>query len=200
MKDLDPENAPPGYMAVDAAGCKLCDLGPQGGPKCRATNAYPCAPEDRADGHEVAFVRRPSAAMDGTPIPQSDGDTIASLRAELAEWRKLQNPVTLHANLLRGLPAKLTPEQVWHLVADDRDRLAELEAEAGKLRAENEALRADAEQWRALDSHHRFWVDKREQIIDAVAAAGFQIVTTMQGVRLMPHGAAIDAARAKEQS
>lgn len=37
---------------------------------------------------------------------------------ELAEWRKLRDPVFLHANLLRGLPAKLDRATFLHLAGD----------------------------------------------------------------------------------
>lgn len=55
--------------------------------------------------------------------------------AEIAEWKKLLDPAVLHANLNRGIPAKLTREQLLHLLGDD---------------AEIEALRADAERYRWL--------------------------------------------------
>ena len=44
---------------------------------------------------------------------------VAALRKELEEWRKLRDPVTLHANLLRGLPAKLDRATFLHLAGDD---------------------------------------------------------------------------------
>jgi hypothetical protein len=54
----------------------------------------------------------------------------ASLRAQLAEWEKLRDPVFLHANLLRGLPAKLDRDTFLHLAGEGaqlaaRDRDAE---------------------------------------------------------------------------
>jgi uncharacterized small protein (DUF1192 family) len=72
---------------------------------------------------------------------------IERLRAEVDEWRKLRDPVILHCNLLRGMPAKLTPDQVWHLVADDRARLGDLESEVERLRA--------AMQWRPIETAPR---------------------------------------------
>ena len=47
----------------------------------------------------------------------------------LAEWEKLRDPAALHANLLRGEPARLTREQLCHLAGADH------------LRTENERLR-----------------------------------------------------------
>jgi hypothetical protein len=81
-------------------------------------------------------------------------DHEASIRAkdaEIAEWRKLLDPAVLHANLVRGVPAKLTREQLLHLLGDDaeiaalkaelRDREAHL-FEARKLLNERPAINA----------------------------------------------------------
>ena len=70
---------------------------------------------------------------------RADRDRLA---AEVAEWQKLRDPAVLHANLLRGLPAQLTLKQVWHLAADDRVRLGDLEAEVEALRQFAEHVRA----------------------------------------------------------
>jgi hypothetical protein len=43
---------------------------------------------------------------------------VERLRAALAEWEKLRDPVTLHANLLRGQPAQLSREAFAHLAGD----------------------------------------------------------------------------------
>jgi hypothetical protein len=40
---------------------------------------------------------------------------IADLRAALAQWETLRDPATLHANLLRGLPAKLEARELLHI-------------------------------------------------------------------------------------
>lgn len=42
-------------------------------------------------------------------------ETYEDLLNEVKEWRKLKDPANLHANLLRGFPAKLTQEQLNHL-------------------------------------------------------------------------------------
>lgn len=39
-------------------------------------------------------------------------------RAELAEWNKLRDPVTLHVSLLRGFPAKLNRDTFLHIAGD----------------------------------------------------------------------------------
>jgi len=46
-------------------------------------------------------------------------EEIERLRAELAEWGKLRNPVALHANLLRGVPAQLSREMLRHITGED---------------------------------------------------------------------------------
>lgn len=43
---------------------------------------------------------------------------LAKLRLVVAEWEKLRDPVNLHANLLRGLPAKLSTEMLLHIIGD----------------------------------------------------------------------------------
>lgn len=62
-------------------------------------------------------------------VKQHDSDVIcdteklllkaAEMLAADAQWRKLSDPVILHANLLRGLPAKLSKEQLLHLLGTD---------------------------------------------------------------------------------
>jgi hypothetical protein len=49
--------------------------------------------------------------------------------AELQEWYKLKNPVSLHANLLRGIPARLTTGQLLHIAGDEAQPLQQ---EGGK--------------------------------------------------------------------
>ena len=43
-------------------------------------------------------------------------DEIDRLRAVVAEWEKLCDPCILHANLLRGLPARMSREALLHLI------------------------------------------------------------------------------------
>ncbi len=43
------------------------------------------------------------------------------LRAQLAEWEKLKDPAALHINLLRGMPARLEPDQLRHIAGDFSD-------------------------------------------------------------------------------
>ena len=41
------------------------------------------------------------------------------LRYQVAEWEKLSDPVTLHANLLRGIPCRLDRAMFLHLAGDE---------------------------------------------------------------------------------
>lgn len=106
-----------------------------------------------------------------------DAREIAELRAELAEWHKLRDPVNLHVNLLRGMPAKMTNEQIWHLVADDRDRLADLELLAKHESDCAEAFKAEAAALRALvqdiaDKRHTYgWGPEADAAIEAARLA-----------------------------
>ncbi len=47
---------------------------------------------------------------------------IEKLRAELFEWQALRDPHVLHSNLLRGLPALLSREQLRHVLGDPPSR------------------------------------------------------------------------------
>lgn len=70
-------------------------------------------------------------------------DHIEAQQARIAEWETLRDPNVLHANLLRGIPAKLSADQLLHIAGDKYQamaaRIAELEAKAG---AGNEWRRA----------------------------------------------------------
>lgn len=64
---------------------------------------------------------------------------IAELEAALAEWKSLRDPHVLHANLLRGIPAKLSDDQLLHIAGDKYQdmatRIAELEQDAARYRS-----------------------------------------------------------------
>ncbi|MEN7429207.1 hypothetical protein VA599_00530 [Chromobacterium sp. TRC.1.1.SA] len=68
--------------------------------------------------------------------------------AELAEWHKLRDSNALHINLLRGMPARLTTEQLLHIAGDEYQRMAaritELERERDHWKAnhDNQVQRA----------------------------------------------------------
>ena len=44
---------------------------------------------------------------------------VERLRAEIAQWEKLRDPVMLHANLLRGIPGQLDRATFLHLAGDE---------------------------------------------------------------------------------
>ena len=46
-------------------------------------------------------------------------DEVERLRYQVAEWEKLGDPVTLHANLLRGIPCRLDRATFLHLAGDE---------------------------------------------------------------------------------
>lgn len=82
----------------------------------------------------------PDARFDEDDV-QHAGDSLCATvcalyeaRTELAQWRGLRDPHTLHINLLRGLPARLSKAQALHLIGDDMERIAEIEAENVRLR------------------------------------------------------------------
>ena len=59
-------------------------------------------------------------------LPESDAE-------ELSMWRSLRDPHTLHANLLRGQPARLSHEQLAHLIGYRSDaQTATAEAAFGR--------------------------------------------------------------------
>ena len=46
-------------------------------------------------------------------------DEVRRLRYQVAEWEKLGDPVTLHANLLRDIPCRLDRDTFSHLAGDE---------------------------------------------------------------------------------
>lgn len=62
---------------------------------------------------------------------------IAGLEAALAEWKSLRDPNVLHVNLLRGIPARLSADQLLHIAGDKYQamaaRIAELEAHLTRI-------------------------------------------------------------------
>ena len=47
---------------------------------------------------------------------------VEALRAKVAEWEKLRDPVTLHVSLLRGFPARLSRAVFLHLAGDEEPK------------------------------------------------------------------------------
>ena len=46
-------------------------------------------------------------------------DEVRRLRYQVAEWEKLGDPVTLHVNLLRGIPCRLDRATFLHLAGEE---------------------------------------------------------------------------------
>ena len=46
-------------------------------------------------------------------------EEVRRLEYQVREWRKLGDPLTLHVNLLRGIPCKLDRSTFLHLAGDD---------------------------------------------------------------------------------
>lgn len=83
--------------------------------RCECEHWQQC-PTCTPDGFDAAGNRKP-------PEPTAR----QACSAELDEWRKLRDPETLHANLLRGQPARLSREQLLHLLGPaKRDGTAEM--------------------------------------------------------------------------
>ena len=70
----------------------------------------------------------------GSAACQEAATVLQRQKLALLGWQKLRDPVVLHANLLRGRPARLTQNQALHLIGDDADRIAEIEAENLRLK------------------------------------------------------------------
>lgn len=81
-----------------------------------------CGPEDLMASMAVTFTNlrdAANAALSQQVAPPSIQEQLAVAMAELVELRKLHDPDTLHANLLRGIPAKLTTAHLVHLLASN---------------------------------------------------------------------------------
>ena len=63
-----------------------------------------------------------------------------ALKAELEQWRRLSDPVTLHANLVRGIPCKLPDNLLLHLLGDEWQSIAEMREAIYLTLAENAHL------------------------------------------------------------
>lgn len=80
-------------------------------------------------------------------------DEVERLLAELAEWHKLREPVTLHVNLLRGIPCRLDRATFLHIAGADQLRAA-LE-EADRIMGHDDAATEWREKWAGLWSNAR---------------------------------------------
>jgi hypothetical protein len=85
--------------------------------------------ELRQRAEEAHAEGRRSAMEELHPQWLKEKERADKAEAELQEWYKLKNPVSLHANLLRGIPARLTTGQLLHIAGDEAQPLQQ---EGGK--------------------------------------------------------------------
>jgi hypothetical protein len=64
------------------------------------------------------------AAAVATERERLCADEITWLRAQVAEWEKLRDPVVLHVSLLRGIPCRLDRTAFLHLAGDETSNVA----------------------------------------------------------------------------
>lgn len=77
--------------------------------------------EAEAAADEIAELRHAAAehaAQADARIAELEA-ALAKSRRQVAEWVKLCDPVTLHVNLLRGIPCKLDRATFLHLAGDE---------------------------------------------------------------------------------
>ena len=69
---------------------------------------------------EIAAEGKGAGLLGAYPMAaQVLADEVRRLRHQVAEWEKLGDPVTLHANLLRGIPCRLDRDTFLHLAGDE---------------------------------------------------------------------------------
>jgi len=86
-----------------------------------AEEAQTVEPDHIADPRKIVSGDR-EALIDNLramSVTVGDARKAADMLAADAQWEKLCDPVILHANLLRGLPAQLSKEQLLHLLGTD---------------------------------------------------------------------------------
>jgi hypothetical protein len=89
-------------------------------------------------------MQRPGAESDLTVMCAEAADALT----ELLEWRKLRDPVTLHASLLRGFPAKLDRATFLHCAGADQFMQALQEADT--LMGHDDEFTEWREKWAGL--------------------------------------------------
>lgn len=76
--------------------------------------------EEVENALEVAAEGKGAGLLGAYPMAaQVLADEVRRLRYQVAEWAKLGDPVTLHANLLRGIPCRLDRDTFLHLAGDE---------------------------------------------------------------------------------
>lgn len=72
-------------------------------------------------------------------------EELVKLQKEVSEWRKLKDPIVLHINLLRGIPARLTQDMLRHIAGDFNEAQKEINAALDRADAEDKARYPDAD-------------------------------------------------------
>jgi hypothetical protein len=123
------------------------------------------------------ILRRTAVALRG-PEPELTQWSVhdlperaTALAAELEQWRGLSDVGTLHANLLRGQPARLPRHLLMHLLGDDSQAV---EAERSRLR---DAVKLAHERFSAYALTH---LAKRTPEGDAKAAENLRLAEIMR--------------------
>lgn len=97
------------------------------GPKQEAADALLFAHIDASRASAHAEGRR-SALEELHPQWMKEKERADRAEEALVEWYKLKDPASLHVNLLRGIPARLTTEQLLHIAGDGAQALAARQA------------------------------------------------------------------------
>jgi hypothetical protein len=116
-------------------------------------DAQEAADYDAIMSRQSDILRRTAVALRGpeptlarwsvADLPERAASVVAerdALKAELEQWRKLSDPATLHANLVRGIPCKLPDNLLLHLLGDEWKSIAEMREAIYLTLAENAHL------------------------------------------------------------
>jgi hypothetical protein len=117
-------------------------------------------------------------AATATDIAERD-DMIDALRAEVEALRRWKSTHAPRIEALQGL--KDHAQQEAALGVEARTTLESERAANALLTDELEELRADAEHWRRIDSHGRYWLENRSGIIDCLTRKGYELLSSSSG-------------------
>ena len=123
-------------MSIDPHEWDVCSLAKHAEALAAERDAA-IAERDAMKADAAKWERLHDAVYDALCDQIADGEeaheAASRLVSEVREWRKLSDPAVMHVNLLRGMPCRLTPNLLLHLLGDDmqdavaeRDKLREL--------------------------------------------------------------------------
>ena len=121
--------------------------------KFKSKNTQPVVPQEPVK-RVVLLDGLPTLLSERAILPTDQ--RLYTTPPSVAEWEKLRNPIALHQNLLRGLPAQLTPDMLKHLLGNEFDKAIEAAIEATKEKAAKVCKDyaekcVEAESWEAED-------------------------------------------------